>query len=189
MERGRWDEKALVFVKACNSPPQGCDEQQRYKMALIVFSSFSFSTHIWTFVPKNLFEQFRRIANFYFLIIFLVQLMMTPPTSPVTSGLPLFFVITVTAIKQGYEDWLRHKADNEVNGAPVFVVRSGSLVQTRSKNIRVGDIVRVAKDETFPADLVLLSSDRADGTCHITTASLDGETNLKVWECRHCFFL
>lgn len=45
---------------------------------------------------------------------------------------------------------------------------------------QVGDIVRVAKDETFPADLALLSSDRADGTCHITTASLDGETNLKV---------
>uniref|UniRef100_A0A8C4HLB4 Phospholipid-transporting ATPase n=1 Tax=Dicentrarchus labrax TaxID=13489 RepID=A0A8C4HLB4_DICLA len=140
----------------------------------------NFCYTIWNFVPKNLFEQFRRIANFYFLIIFLVQLMIDTPTSPVTSGLPLFFVITVTAIKQGYEDWLRHKADNEVNGAPVFVVRSGSLVQTRSKNIRVGDIVRVAKDETFPVDLVLLSSDREDGTCHITTASLDGETNLKT---------
>ncbi|KAF3835434.1 hypothetical protein F7725_027992, partial [Dissostichus mawsoni] len=99
------------------------------------------------------------------------KLMIDTPTSPVTSGLPLFFVITVTAIKQGYEDWLRHKADNEVNGAPVFVVRSGCLV---------GDIVRVAKDETFPADLALLSSDREDGTCHITTASLDGETNLKT---------
>lgn len=48
---------------------------------------------------------------------------------------------------------------------------------------QVGDIVRVAKDETFPVDLVLLSSDRADGTCHITTASLDGETNLKVCVC------
>uniref|UniRef100_A0AAR2KTJ9 Phospholipid-transporting ATPase n=1 Tax=Pygocentrus nattereri TaxID=42514 RepID=A0AAR2KTJ9_PYGNA len=142
-------------------------------------SSWSYYT-IWNFIPKNLFEQFRRIANFYFLIIFLVQLMIDTPTSPVTSGLPLFFVITVTAIKQGFEDWLRHKADNEVNGAPVFVVRSGGLVQTRSKNIRVGDIVRVAKDETFPADLVLLSSDRAEGTCHITTASLDGETNLKT---------
>uniref|UniRef100_A0A665V7M6 Phospholipid-transporting ATPase n=1 Tax=Echeneis naucrates TaxID=173247 RepID=A0A665V7M6_ECHNA len=139
-----------------------------------IFSLFQYT--IWNFVPKNLFEQFRRIANFYFLIIFLVQLMIDTPTSPVTSGLPLIFVITVT----GYEDWLRHNADNEVNGAPVFVVRSGSLVQTRSKNIRVGDIVRVAKDETFPADLVLLSSDRADGTCHITTASLDGETNLKT---------
>lgn len=43
--------------------------------------------------------------------------------------------------------------------------------------------MRVAKDETFPADLVLLSSDRAEGTCHITTASLDGETNLKVCDC------
>lgn len=28
---------------------------------------------VWNFLPKNLFEQFRRIANFYFLIIFLVQ--------------------------------------------------------------------------------------------------------------------
>uniref|UniRef100_A0A665UUC2 Phospholipid-transporting ATPase n=1 Tax=Echeneis naucrates TaxID=173247 RepID=A0A665UUC2_ECHNA len=155
------------------------------KKKIYLVKRISRSYTIWNFVPKNLFEQFRRIANFYFLIIFLVQLMIDTPTSPVTSGLPLIFVITVTAIKQGYEDWLRHNADNEVNGAPVFVVRSGSLVQTRSKNIRVGDIVRVAKDETFPADLVLLSSDRADGTCHITTASLDGETNLKVCVCTH----
>lgn len=75
--------------------------------------------------------------------------MIDTPTSPITSGLPLFFVITVTAIKQGYEDWLRHNSDNEVNGAPVYVVRSGGLVKTRSKNIRVGDIVRIAKDEIF----------------------------------------
>lgn len=44
----------------------------------------------------------------------------------------------------------------------------------------MGDIVRVAKNEIFPADLVLLSSDRLDGSCHVTTASLDGETNLKT---------
>ncbi|XP_072294416.1 phospholipid-transporting ATPase IF isoform X1 [Eucyclogobius newberryi] len=164
-----------VYV-ANRFPQNGHYVPQRFADNRIISSKYT----IWNFVPKNLFEQFRRIANFYFLIIFLVQLMIDTPTSPVTSGLPLFFVITVTAIKQGYEDWLRHKADNEVNGAPVYVVRSGSLVQTRSKNIRVGDIVRVAKDETFPVDLVLLSSDRVDGTCHITTASLDGETNLKT---------
>ncbi|XP_018612805.1 probable phospholipid-transporting ATPase IF isoform X1 [Scleropages formosus] len=166
-----------VYI-ANHFPQHGHYVPQRFADNRIISSKYT----VWNFVPKNLFEQFRRIANFYFLIIFLVQLMIDTPTSPVTSGLPLFFVITVTAIKQGYEDWLRHKADNEVNGAPVFVVRSGSLVQTRSKSIRVGDIVRVAKDETFPADLVLLSSDRISGTCHITTASLDGETNLKT----HC---
>ncbi|CAB1452996.1 unnamed protein product [Pleuronectes platessa] len=168
-------ETRTVYV-ANRFPQHGHYIPQRFADNRIISSKYT----IWNFIPKNLFEQFRRIANFYFIIIFLVQLMIDTPTSPVTSGLPLFFVITVTAIKQGYEDWLRHKADNEVNGAPVFVVRSGSLVQTRSKNIRVGDIVRVAKDETFPVDLVLLSSDRADGTCHITTASLDGETNLKT---------
>ena len=47
----------------------------------------------------------------------------------------------------------------------------------------MSDIVRIAKDEIFPADLVLLSSDRLDGSCHVTTASLDGETNLKVCSC------
>nr|XP_060623435.1 phospholipid-transporting ATPase IF isoform X8 [Anolis sagrei ordinatus] len=157
-------------------PQHGHYVPQKFAENRIISSKYT----VWNFVPKNLFEQFRRVANFYFLIIFLVQLMIDTPTSPVTSGLPLFFVITVTAIKQGYEDWLRHKADNEVNGAPVYVVRSGGLVKTRSKNIRVGDIVRVAKDETFPVDLVLLSSDRVDGSCYVTTASLDGETNLKT---------
>uniref|UniRef100_A0A4W5QR37 Phospholipid-transporting ATPase n=1 Tax=Hucho hucho TaxID=62062 RepID=A0A4W5QR37_9TELE len=117
-------------------PQHGHYVPQRFADNRIISSKYT----VWNFVPKNLFEQFRRIANFYFLIIFLVQLMIDTPTSPVTSGLPLFFVITVTAIKQGYEDWLRHKADNEVNGAPVFVVRSGSLVQTRSKNIRVSHL-------------------------------------------------
>lgn len=168
-------ETRTIYV-ANRFPQNGHYVPQRFADNRIISSKYT----IWNFVPKNLFEQFRRIANFYFLIIFLVQLMIDTPTSPVTSGLPLFFVITVTAIKQGYEDWLRHKADNEVNGALVFVVRSGGLVKTQSKNIRVGDIVRVAKDETFPVDLVLLSSERSEGTCHITTTSLDGETNLKT---------
>lgn len=37
------------------------------------------------------------------------------PVNPLTSLIPLAFVISVTAVKQGYEDFLRHKADNVVN--------------------------------------------------------------------------
>lgn len=40
-----------------------------------LFSSSQYT--VWNFLPKNLFEQFRRIANFYFLIIFLVQVSRT----------------------------------------------------------------------------------------------------------------
>ncbi|XP_067851314.1 phospholipid-transporting ATPase IF isoform X2 [Heptranchias perlo] len=164
-----------IYV-ANHFPLYGHFVQQKFPDNRIVSSKYT----VWNFIPKNLFEQFRRIANFYFLVIFLVQLMIDTPTSPFTSGLPLFFVIIVTAIKQGYEDWLRHKADNEVNNTPVYVIRSGGLVQTRSQNIRVGDIVRIGKDQTFPADLLLLSTDRENGICYVTTASLDGETNLKT---------
>uniref|UniRef100_A0A672VBC1 Phospholipid-transporting ATPase n=1 Tax=Strigops habroptila TaxID=2489341 RepID=A0A672VBC1_STRHB len=135
---------------------------------------------LWNFLPKNLFEQFRRIANFYFLIIFLVQVIVDTPTSPVTSGLPLFFVITVTAIKQGYEDWLRHRADNEVNKSNVFIVENAKQVQKESEKIKVGDIVEVKADETFPCDLIFLASSSPDGTCYVTTASLDGESNFKT---------
>ncbi|KAM4733123.1 phospholipid-transporting ATPase IG isoform 2-T3 [Anableps anableps] len=150
-------------------PPKFCDNR-------IVSSKYT----VWNFLPKNLFEQFRRIANFYFLIIFLVQVIVDTPTSPVTSGLPLFFVITVTAVKQGYEDWLRHKADREVNDYPVSVLEDGRRIRKRSKKLKVGDIVEVEEDETFPCDLILLQSSRDDGTCFVTTASLDGESNHKT---------
>uniref|UniRef100_A0A1A7XM33 Phospholipid-transporting ATPase n=1 Tax=Iconisemion striatum TaxID=60296 RepID=A0A1A7XM33_9TELE len=150
-------------------PPKFCDNR-------IVSSKYT----VWNFLPKNLFEQFRRIANFYFLIIFLVQVIVDTPTSPVTSGLPLFFVITVTAIKQGYEDWLRHKADREVNKYQVTVLENGQETPKESENIKVGDIVQVKENETFPCDLILLQSTRDDDTCFVTTASLDGESNHKT---------
>uniref|UniRef100_A0A3P8YVM2 Phospholipid-transporting ATPase n=1 Tax=Esox lucius TaxID=8010 RepID=A0A3P8YVM2_ESOLU len=172
-----WVDSRTVYI-GHKEPPPGAEAYilQRYPDNRIVSSKYT----LWNFIPKNLFEQFRRIANFYFLLIFLVQLIIDTPTSPVTSGLPLFFVITVTAIKQGYEDWLRHKADCSINECPVDVIQQGAVVRTESHKLRVGDIVMVREDDTFPCDLILLSSSRDDGTCYVTTASLDGESSHKV---------
>uniref|UniRef100_H2UJQ6 Phospholipid-transporting ATPase n=1 Tax=Takifugu rubripes TaxID=31033 RepID=H2UJQ6_TAKRU len=173
-----WFKFRTVYI-GHKEPPPGAEAYipQRYPDNRIVSSKYT----LWNFIPKNLFEQFRRIANFYFLVIFLVQLIIDTPTSPVTSGLPLFFVITVTAIKQGYEDWLRHKADCSINESPVDVVQQGKVVRTQSHKLRVGDIVVVREDETFPCDLILLSSSRHDGTCYVTTTSLDGESSHKTY--------
>ncbi|XP_066562283.1 phospholipid-transporting ATPase IH isoform X2 [Amia ocellicauda] len=173
-----WVDNRTVYI-GHKEPPPGAEAYipQRYPDNRIVSSKYTF----WNFVPKNLFEQFRRIANFYFLIIFLVQLIIDTPTSPITSGLPLFFVITVTAIKQGYEDWLRHKADNAINQCPVHIVQHGKVVRKQSRKLRVGDIVLVKEDETFPCDLIFLTSSRDDGTCFVTTASLDGESSHKTY--------
>lgn len=61
----KWNTRMLVNMKSLS---------KEFYMYVItnVFVSFSQYT-VWNFLPKNLFEQFRRIANFYFLIIFLVQ--------------------------------------------------------------------------------------------------------------------
>uniref|UniRef100_A0A672HF23 Phospholipid-transporting ATPase n=1 Tax=Salarias fasciatus TaxID=181472 RepID=A0A672HF23_SALFA len=173
-----WVDSRTIYI-GHKEPPPGTEAfiQQRFPDNRIVSSKYTF----WNFIPKNMFEQFRRVANFYFLIIFLVQLIIDTPTSPITSGLPLFFVITVTAIKQGYEDWLRHKADNAVNRCPVHVVQHGKVVRKQSRKLRVGDVVFVKEDESFPCDLILLSTSRDDGTCYVTTASLDGESSHKTY--------
>lgn len=40
-------------------------------------------------------------------------------------------------LPQGYEDWLRHKADNEVNKYQVTVLEDGRRIQKESEKIKV----------------------------------------------------
>ncbi|XP_077987286.1 phospholipid-transporting ATPase IF-like isoform X2 [Glandiceps talaboti] len=168
-----------VFVNHKKIPVSEDFVQQKFPSNRIVSSKYT----AWNFLPKNLFEQFRRIANFYFLIVGLIQLAIDSPVSPWTTLLPLLFVISVTAVKQAYEDWLRHRADNEVNNRPTLVVRDGKLKEVRSQDIKVGDYVKVIKNQELPADMVMISSYDPEGQCLITTANLDGETNLKIFNC------
>ncbi|XP_035775367.1 probable phospholipid-transporting ATPase IF isoform X1 [Anopheles albimanus] len=133
-----------------------------------------------TFLPLNLIEQFLRPANAYFLTMSLISLVIDSPVSPLTSLMPLTFVVVLTAAKQGYEDFLRYLTDRVVNRSPVAVVRDGQRIEIESQHIRLGDIVELARDCDIPCDLVLLLSSDPTGRCYVTTANLDGETNLKT---------
>jgi hypothetical protein len=65
-----------------------------------------------TFLPVNLFEQFLRAANLYFLLTAILQLIPgLSPTSWFTTVAPLVFVLAVNAIKEGYDDVHRHRYD------------------------------------------------------------------------------
>jgi phospholipid-translocating ATPase len=71
-----------------------------------------------TFLPKNLFEQFRRVANIYFLALVVLQLFSIFGAPSAQIGmLPLIAILGMTAIKDGIEDWRRAKLDEEVNNS------------------------------------------------------------------------
>ena len=68
-----------------------------------------------TFLPFNLLEQFRRLANAYFLLILIVCYILyvkgATPVNPSAWILSVVFIFGVTMIKQGYEDFQRHRND------------------------------------------------------------------------------
>ncbi|XP_036909700.1 phospholipid-transporting ATPase VA isoform X3 [Sturnira hondurensis] len=135
-----------------------------------------------SFLPKNLFEQFHRLANVYF--VFIALLNFVPAVNAFQPGLalaPVLFILAVTAFKDLWEDYSRHRSDHEINhlGCLVFSGEEKQYVNRFWKDLRVGDFVRLRCNEIIPADILLLSSSDPDGLCHIETANLDGETNLK----------
>ncbi|XP_050271230.1 probable phospholipid-transporting ATPase 8 [Quercus robur] len=133
------------------------------------------------FIPKSLFEQFRRVANIYFLVVACVSFTPLAPYSSPSILAPLILVIGATMAKEGVEDWRRRNQDTQENNRKVKVNGSDyTFHETKWKKLRVGDLVKVCKDEYFPADLVLLSSIHEDGVCYVETMNLDGETNLKL---------
>jgi len=141
----------------------------------------------WNFLPKNLFEQFRKSANLYFLVM--VILMIVGQTGTLfhssltyTSTLgPLVLVMLFTMLMEIKDDAFRHKQDHTVNKLRMAsVVTGGEVIHSRWMDVRVGQIVLVRNQEEIPADLVLLSSSKVAGISYVETSNIDGETNLKL---------
>eukprot|EP00271_Cylindrocystis_brebissonii_P018678 TRINITY_DN5408_c0_g1_i1.p1 TRINITY_DN5408_c0_g1~~TRINITY_DN5408_c0_g1_i1.p1 ORF type:complete len:1233 (-),score=257.63 TRINITY_DN5408_c0_g1_i1:1839-5537(-) len=134
----------------------------------------------YSYLPKALWEQFRRVANLYFLFHALLSLTPITPVSPVSTVLPLVFVVGLAMLKELWEDIQRGRSDGEINNRKVEVVTPGGLLVSKTwKEVRVGDIVKVEGDTFFPADLVCLGTSDPEGGCYVETMNLDGETNLK----------
>uniref|UniRef100_A0A8C9MYF3 Phospholipid-transporting ATPase n=1 Tax=Serinus canaria TaxID=9135 RepID=A0A8C9MYF3_SERCA len=135
-----------------------------------------------SFLPRNLFEQFHRVANLYFL--FLVVLNWVPLVEAFQKEitmLPLIGVLTIIALKDGLEDYSRYKMDKLINNlvTKVYSRKEKKYTDECWKNVNVGDFIRLSRNEIIPADMVLLYSSDPNGICYIETAGLDGETNLK----------
>ncbi|RLN47248.1 hypothetical protein BBJ29_009536 [Phytophthora kernoviae] len=150
---------------------------KQYARNVMVTSKYT----ILSFVPKTIFEFFRVVANIYFLLIALLQLA-TPwsPTNKFTTAGPLLFVLMVTMVKQGTEDFKRHQADEKQNLRLCRIINAqGQTEMVAWQDLQVGQLVCVENHEELPADVVILATSEEEGRCFIETSNLDGETNLK----------
>ncbi|CAG8472503.1 26679_t:CDS:2 [Dentiscutata erythropus] len=155
------------------------------------FISNSITTSRYTFfnfLPKQLYAQFSKIANVYFLFVALIQTGI--PTGQFTTLIPLSVFLSIAMAHEGFDDYRRHKQDTIENNNECSVLnvyrsndvtssRLGVWRKTKWKSLRVGDLVSVKAQEWVPADLLLLHSKGEKGACFVETAALDGETNLK----------
>ncbi|KAK3690751.1 drs2 neo1 protein [Vermiconidia calcicola] len=169
---------------------------------------------IWDFLPKQFFFQATRLANFYFICIGIPQAIPGfSTTGNYTTILPLCFFLLLTICKEGYDDFRRHRLDKTENNTYATVLRSkhqesytealGSSPKTsytqrdpdedeeaewariKWHNIKVGDVLKLKRNDPVPADVVLLSASGDDGLAYVETMALDGETNLKTRQAPH----
>jgi len=164
----------------------GRHKNKRYCSNLISTAKYD----VFTFLPVSLFEQFRRVANLYFLLIAVLMIIGTytnlfdSPLTPWSTLVVLTLVVSVSVIKGGVEDNRRHEADRIANSRIVERLdlnnKEEYFTEIEWKNLRVGDVVRIYNNQEMPADLVLLTSSESFGSAYIETCNIDGESNLKV---------
>lgn len=99
---GRRGSSRVVY---CNDPGNPGAVQLKYRGNFVSTTKYT----AVNFIPKSLFEQFRRVANIYFLVVACVSFTPLAPYSAPSVLVPLLVVIGATMAKEGVEDWRRKK--------------------------------------------------------------------------------
>ncbi|TPX70129.1 hypothetical protein SpCBS45565_g01922 [Spizellomyces sp. 'palustris'] len=115
--------KRRIWINMPMQPPYIDEQTGRpavwYKRNKIRTSKYT----VISFLPKNIFEQFRSVANFYFTSLVILQCF--PPflqVSPVLTAAPIVIIVAATALKDAIEDWKRHRSDASVNKASTYLL-------------------------------------------------------------------
>lgn len=90
----------IVF---CNEPRLHNSKPHKYPNNYVSTTKYN----VVTFLPRALFEQFRRVANLYFLLAAILCVTPLAPFDKVSVIAPLVFVVGISMLKEAIEDWHR----------------------------------------------------------------------------------
>lgn len=79
---------------------------------------------VYSFLPKQLKAQFSKVANCYFMVVAIMQ--MIPgwsTTGHYTTIIPLCIFMSISIAREGFDDWKRHGHDKEENNKLTTVIK------------------------------------------------------------------
>ncbi|KKZ66582.1 phospholipid-translocating ATPase [[Emmonsia] crescens] len=160
----------------------GHTQQARYPPNVVSNAKYT----PWSFLPRTLYNEFSFFFNIYFLLVALSQIIPILRIGYMSSYIaPLAFVVSISLGREAFDDIARRRRDAEANSEEYTVISytpSSSrkpIVRNRltvsnqdsvgpgtqifeitkkSRDLKVGDILKLRKDQRLPADVVILKS-------------------------------
>ncbi|KAL3448503.1 hypothetical protein BJX65DRAFT_274883 [Aspergillus insuetus] len=159
-------------------------QAQRAKYPPNVVSNAKYTP--WSFLPRTLYNEFSFFFNIYFLLVALSQIIPVLRIGYMSTYIaPLAFVVSISLGKEALDDIARRRRDAEANaeefsvlaldksgGSRVYPVAEDSnshgenipVIVKKSRDLKVGDVLKVRKNQRLPADVVILKSVSNDAT-------------------------
>ncbi|KAL2855407.1 hypothetical protein BJY01DRAFT_204098 [Aspergillus pseudoustus] len=159
-------------------------QTQRTKYPPNVVSNAKYTP--WSFLPRTLYNEFSFFFNIYFLLVALSQIIPVLRIGYMSTYIaPLAFVVSISLGKEALDDIARRRRDAEANaeefsvlaldktgGGRTFPVAEDSnsrgenipVITKKSRDLKVGDVLKVRKNQRLPADVVILKSVSNDAT-------------------------
>ncbi|CCE72554.1 Piso0_000138 [Millerozyma farinosa CBS 7064] len=107
-----YHEKSRSLIDERNEEP--------YCKNIITSSKYS----IYSFFPKQLKAQFSKVANCYFMVVAIMQMIPSwSTTGHYTTIIPLLIFMSISMAREAFDDWKRHVHDKEENGKISTIIK------------------------------------------------------------------
>ena len=141
---------------------------------------------LYSFLPLAIMNQYKTPFNWFFLIQAIIDCIPSiSSVDPITTIAPVVIVLVISLIREAVEDYRKYSNDKLANETQVSVYKMPKFLKKQCHLIKIGNIIKVKKEENIPADLLIIKTSLKNGFCYMQTSNLDGETTLKPREAIH----